>query len=780
MPVSAKSFYEQMSGVDLNGQYSEAQFQKWYAAQAAKLGLNKDPDDPRHFYSYRDAYKSGAVSDDEGHFPSKFKLPGHPNRFVGGVDTIDSTIATAEKIAANKKARSDTVGGTISAKSFYEQMSGGRTPDVSTGAPSAILPAATGTQGIAPPENLLPKDDPVSAGVDVETGAPAWERMLASFYSSPQGKQYVLSKKYGDENTRIDKGKAQFKNPSTGKWTALDEKGLTGRDFVDFIGDVPEITAGILGELGGVALGGPVGAIPGAGVGQVGGAGMKRLIQSLIGKTEEFKPVEEFALGAGSQAVSMGAAKLLGKALKPVNVDAARGAATEAAESAGIGLTAAQKSGSPMVQGAQDLIERMPMANRTQGIIDKGIQDFGDFSVREVTDKFGARLTEKQMGKIHQDAFHSSVMALRSKAKVVYDKVWSRVADEGLERSKVMTSNLTNVAAQIAEDIKGGHIKDEGTAQFLEFLTSKEVAEGRTLSQMSDIRSSILSAGRDIPRIFDKGKRYFNMLNEAAQKDIEAWGTKYSKDIVKELSDANSLYKEEMSILADPVLGNLLARSESKKLAPETVPGLLMGKKNVSKMEAARKIVGEETWKKMQGFAAHDLIQKGTIKGVGDVDIISPSKLRTAISKLGEDELKMFSPMQQDALKNISKIGSLFTGAQAASANPSGTAQAIIKTNMVKELLVSLGIGGGTASATGSYSTGAAASMMSAAPFLSSVLQSKPVLRYLSDGYMDLTPKRQRVIAGLARTAIVTIVNNVVRKSELKEKKPPAPSLKGL
>ncbi|MCK4240827.1 MAG: hypothetical protein KAX30_04330 [Candidatus Atribacteria bacterium] len=62
-------------------------FQDWYANHAQKLGLNPNPDDPRHHYDYRAAYKVGAMPDKTGHWPSKFKTEGHPRMIVDGVNT---------------------------------------------------------------------------------------------------------------------------------------------------------------------------------------------------------------------------------------------------------------------------------------------------------------------------------------------------------------------------------------------------------------------------------------------------------------------------------------------------------------------------------------------------------------------------------------------------------------------------------------------------------------------------------------------------------------------
>lgn len=65
----------------------EVQFQKWYASWANKLGLNPNPDDPRHFYDYRAAFRAGAKPDSTGHWPSTYKREGHPNLYIHGMDT---------------------------------------------------------------------------------------------------------------------------------------------------------------------------------------------------------------------------------------------------------------------------------------------------------------------------------------------------------------------------------------------------------------------------------------------------------------------------------------------------------------------------------------------------------------------------------------------------------------------------------------------------------------------------------------------------------------------
>lgn len=68
---------------------AERMFQADYAKYAKQTRMSPDPDDPEHFYDYRALFEdTGKISpDDSGHLPSKYKLEGHPNLVVDGVNT---------------------------------------------------------------------------------------------------------------------------------------------------------------------------------------------------------------------------------------------------------------------------------------------------------------------------------------------------------------------------------------------------------------------------------------------------------------------------------------------------------------------------------------------------------------------------------------------------------------------------------------------------------------------------------------------------------------------
>jgi hypothetical protein len=67
----------------------ELEFRKWYDGWSRMLRLDPDPDNPQHFYDYRAAFMAGAQPTKESgwHWPSEFKIEGHPNLIVDGVNT---------------------------------------------------------------------------------------------------------------------------------------------------------------------------------------------------------------------------------------------------------------------------------------------------------------------------------------------------------------------------------------------------------------------------------------------------------------------------------------------------------------------------------------------------------------------------------------------------------------------------------------------------------------------------------------------------------------------
>jgi len=79
-------------------------FNPWYAAIAQHFGLDPNWASPLHFYNWPAAFAAGVQPDPSGHWPSEFKLLGHPNLIVNGLDTRTESPATPALDDANKKA----------------------------------------------------------------------------------------------------------------------------------------------------------------------------------------------------------------------------------------------------------------------------------------------------------------------------------------------------------------------------------------------------------------------------------------------------------------------------------------------------------------------------------------------------------------------------------------------------------------------------------------------------------------------------------------------------
>lgn len=70
----------------------EQTFQEWYRAQSSATGMHPDPSAFLHRYDNRLAYQSGAQPGVDGHWPSQYKLSGHPNRFIAEQDGLLDSI----------------------------------------------------------------------------------------------------------------------------------------------------------------------------------------------------------------------------------------------------------------------------------------------------------------------------------------------------------------------------------------------------------------------------------------------------------------------------------------------------------------------------------------------------------------------------------------------------------------------------------------------------------------------------------------------------------------
>ena len=87
-------------------------FKQWWGKVLKVHNYAKDPDDPRHYYDYRAAFKSGhKIPEKGGHWSSQYKHDLHPNRYIREngkwSDTKYGESAGQEDVIMQKWARSE-------------------------------------------------------------------------------------------------------------------------------------------------------------------------------------------------------------------------------------------------------------------------------------------------------------------------------------------------------------------------------------------------------------------------------------------------------------------------------------------------------------------------------------------------------------------------------------------------------------------------------------------------------------------------------------------------
>lgn len=174
------------------GPDNEQSFQNWYGSWARKSGLSPNPDDPKHKYDYRAAYKSGAKpevdpGDGQYHWPSEFKADDHPSRFIDGVDT-----KTGEPVEPPKLPEGE------SGIEAYERVTQDMTPkeflDIKTKYPRKIVPDMPKYRGghFLSGINLLTEANRRQLAIEGQKPKPpaTWEEIKKSV-----GSEYEIAKK---------------------------------------------------------------------------------------------------------------------------------------------------------------------------------------------------------------------------------------------------------------------------------------------------------------------------------------------------------------------------------------------------------------------------------------------------------------------------------------------------------------------------------------------------------------------------------------------------------
>lgn len=694
------------------------------------------------------------------------------------------------------------------------------------GDPRLILPTILGAKKPPIPENIVPQGRIIAEDFlgDAESLS---DRLVASFFNTPEGKRQVIAQRYGLSNTRVVRGEPEYKNPRTGKWTKFDEEGISAADFLDissdilgmFVSSAATIKGGAEGAVTGTAigaalpipgaapvlgtLGGFIGAVAAGGGAQVTTEGIKRGVQRLFtGKAEPFDILSEAEEGALAELVGRGftgslavGKKIVKKLVRSRPTSREAKEAIKLAEEAiipgrkkkGIPLTAGQATAfDPKVVRTESFIERFPFSQASTKRESEAVDLFGDLARHDVTSKIGRARTKIETGVLIDNAFKARKIGLRNTAKRLYGEV-DRVAGN----DRTVAHNAIAEINNVLDDILDTATKAPEVQTALERASASLGKEGgSTLSEISAVRSNMMSTARELrDSVKDKRKavRWMTFINNALDKDIEAYGQKFGFKAVDKLKEANAVYRKEINEIFSPIVGKLLSRAEAGTLPLEDIVDKIISKGKTGRItptKQLRALLPKDIFEDIQGYTAQNFLDKATVLGVGNEKIISPGKLRKVIEDFGDDALSAIFPEPEKlkAIKNLSKIGSLFVarGGKELGINPAGTGQALIKTQLALGTLGAVGgLTGGAAGGTEGAVTGATIALFSA-PVLSRALQSKPVIKFLtSEG---LSPKLERKLADSVRVILIGIMNRERGKKSLAQPTQgfPTPTLRGL
>ncbi len=648
------------------------------------------------------------------------------------------------------------------------------------GSPAGISSSLTPST----PTTTLPfsgLSSPSPGSLDIHTGAPSTERLIASFFNTPEGKLKVLTQKFGKDNARIKDGEPQFLSPSTGRWTLLDEDDISAKDALDIMADIPGILAGMGGTAVGSAIAGVPGGIIGSGIANVGSEGLKRAAQFLfIGDTEDFQPLDEFALGAIAEGVGQGVTgtlKSISKKLKtPIKKGVAK--AVKLAEEKGLDLTMGQRFGfAEKVAKQESFIERFPFADETSGKIQKGIERFGKIAEEDLLSTVGKKRTSLEVGQAIDKAFKARRSFFRKQGADVYGELFKSIPPDDKIGPVILLAKFKQIEKEMVENAAG----DPQIREAFNAITDSVSSDGGFgLERLKEVRSSLLEVSRKLKSVApSRAKRWSAQLNQAIDMDINNWGRKFGREFVDGLNTASAWYRKERGDIFGTLTTPLLAKLDAGTLAAEDIIGPLLKKGRAGRISAPqqlKKALGKETFEEIQGFLAWDFLSQAEKLGTGNEGVIMPGNLRRVINNFGDDALiAVFETKEKvEALKNLSLLGSLFVspGGKVVGDNPSGTAQALIKAQSLAKA-AAVGFGGGQVAGVGGV-PGAMATTLGPIVY-SKILQSKSAVKILSRG--EITPATLKALDVIIRNIVISTQNR--RKKEL-EKKAPSPSLKGL
>ncbi len=671
----------------------EELFRQEYSKTAKRLGLNPNPDDPRHFYNYRALFKeTGSLSEgSQKHFPSKFKLLGHPNLIVDGKDTRTGKPATQKLREQNVEARKSILVTAEQARQELRRRAAVRELQRRQNRQPQQIPR--GFQPGAIP-GTISRTQPFESS-QIGPGKPTFgqrvvEPIRERVFGLPPGAPLGTTGVLGEFAKR--KGAALV--------SGVKEEGLP------FVGET-------IGEIAGTA-GGPKGRAFGAGLGRAAGQGLLQFLEGLVNSPNAPKTVKEaalnelkaFAVGAGTQVVGekiFNVARRIGgvlgfksSAVKPIpDLDELN----RLAKGAGIDFTPAQKTTSRTIDTIEEMAEnaffgRGRIRNIKEIAQPSGVRRLVDNMLDSILPR-AKRVGRGELGELLNDVILGKEKAFRRTGGVLYQKVddltRAQIKRVTVKKVKTGTSLKLGELVPISETIQKKIKKEVGGAtvdlrsmkRFALSLQKERVKEGGTKKAVDDIindilarpdfsgfktahniRSDFLEIVRNAPSKKDRAVGVAKKASAMIDRQMQSAARRLSPEALKQWRIANAFWKN-----GKKTFNSRIVKRVTKTLAEETPDKIfdaVFRAKSPKQIKTVMDLANPLTQKRLRFAFVDNMVEQSSTQIPGDI-----SDLRTLIGKrfidkwdsFGDEALNaVFSKEQKQRIRNVARIAKATQG----------------------------------------------------------------------------------------------------------------------
>ena len=494
-------------------------------------------------------------------------------------------------------------------------------------------------------------------GIDYRTGAPGEFRASLSRAGDTRDERIAyLNKTVGPNGWKTDKYGALVITPAGGKqigWdidkdTAIEERGLTGRDIMDVVGDTGPMAGAMAGGTFGMA-GGLPGAMVGAGAGAFLGTIDEEIVDRFRGNQRETLP--QIADRAGGQGLAAMGGEFAGGVLNALGAKVLGPEAGQMTPRHERLLRSAQEQGfkpkfhqvveSPLIGRAARIAERVmgdPMLQQNQTIA-RQIMD-------RASDTYGTPMTMPAIGSRVTKSIGERASLFRSQARrryAIVDDLFEGQPVVPTGRIKETAQAIRGNAIQAAPDPETG---DAGrtllqTREMQGWLKDiDELPDYLTTQQMQDLRQKFYDAGYDdqlLPGLPGRDARRLEKAAAGTYDDITAGGERARN----QLKRTQKWYASERKKFDDDLIHKLTLDVKKGGVEPEKVVDLVFRKKHGSRINRVKSAMKKKDWPDVQASAMDELIQSVRRRTDDPIfsEVLDGTQLHKALDGYGDDTL---------------------------------------------------------------------------------------------------------------------------------------------